>query len=228
MREAVVAKRQWKIRCFLAMTAMVKPLSYRVGGSPTAFSQRKNIMSKYGDWTRGEDEALLNILGGVEVARQILRGAVKVVTEVVNFIVCTFMILVDETLSVEEAVEAGNFGWSDENIVSKNFPKPANGKKSEKEVVLFHFNKSMSSEAAIAEMDKVGYRPATIWELLGLAVKEPDLQRKFPIIALGSVCELCGIRHVAFLYEEPDFRGLGLDRFGGGWGDGGRFAGVRK
>ena len=35
-------------------------------------------MSKYGDWTRGEDEALINKLGGLEVARGILRGELLV------------------------------------------------------------------------------------------------------------------------------------------------------
>ncbi len=38
---------------------------------------------KYSDWTRGEDEALLNIVGGSEVARKVLRQEVvlKVVTD---------------------------------------------------------------------------------------------------------------------------------------------------
>ena len=48
------------------------------------------MSAKYGDWTRGEDEALLNILGGVEVARNILKGTVKVVTEAISNIVNAF------------------------------------------------------------------------------------------------------------------------------------------
>lgn len=38
-------------------------------------------MGKYNDWTRGEDEALLNIMGGVENARAVLRGERKLVVE---------------------------------------------------------------------------------------------------------------------------------------------------
>lgn len=37
----------------------------------------KSKIGKYLDWTRGEDEALLNILGGPEVARKLLRGDLK-------------------------------------------------------------------------------------------------------------------------------------------------------
>ena len=183
---------------------------------------------KYGDWTRGEEEALLNILGGLEVARAILRGAIKVVMQVVKFIVDTFTVMVDETLSVEDAVKEGNFDWSNDNINSTNFPKPANGQKSEKEIAIFHFAKTMSSEAVIAEMNKAEYRPATIWELTGLAKKEPDLQRKFPVVALGSVCELRGDRRVAGLYGDAGGRGLGLYCFGVDWSDRCRFAAVRK
>src|SRR3990167_1181769 len=35
-------------------------------------------MSKYGTWTRGQDEALINILGGQEIAEGILVGRVKI------------------------------------------------------------------------------------------------------------------------------------------------------
>ena len=77
-------------------------------------------------------------------------------------------------------------------------------------------------------MDKAGFKPATIWDLLGLAVKEPNLQRKFPVVALGSVCVLDGERHAPYLHEGGDGRGLVLGWFGGGWEDCYRFAGVRK
>lgn len=184
---------------------------------------------KYGEWTMGQTEALLNKLGGIEVAHGILRGEIEVITKVVSFITHTFMVMVDETQTVEEAVKAGKFNWSDDDIVSANFSKPANGQKSEKEIVLFHFDKGMSSEAVIAAMDKAGYRPATILDILGLAVKEPDLQRKFPIVALGSVCGLAGVRRVAGLCGCARGSGLSLNYFDDVWHRGNyRFAAVRK
>ena len=186
------------------------------------------MSAKYGDWTRGEDEALLNILGGVEVARNILKGTVKVVTEVISNIVNAFTVLVDETLSVEEAIKLGNFGWVNDDITSKTFPKLKDGKKGDKEVAIFHFGKDISSEDAIALMDKAGFKPATIWDLLGLAVKEPNLQRKFPVVGIGSVCELGGERSAPCLPEDGGRRELSLRWFGGDWDDYYRFAGVRK
>ena len=38
-------------------------------------------MGKYNDWTRGEGEALLNIIGGTDIARAVLRGERKLVVE---------------------------------------------------------------------------------------------------------------------------------------------------
>ena len=87
------------------------------------------MSAKYGDWTRGEDEALLNILGGVEVARNILKGTVKVVTEVISNIVNAFTVLVDETLSVEEAIKLGKFDWANDDITPITFPKPKTAKR---------------------------------------------------------------------------------------------------
>ncbi|MCG2694619.1 hypothetical protein L6261_00860, partial [Candidatus Parcubacteria bacterium] len=125
-------------------------------------------------------------------------------------------------------VAEGKYDWSNSDVTSKNFPRSENGTKGEREVALFHFNKTMTSEQVIAEMDKVGYRPATIWELLGLGIAQPNLQREFPIIALGSVCVLDGLRLVAILCRYAVGRYLSLGWFGGDWRDVCRFAGVCK
>lgn len=45
------------------------------------------MASKYGDWTRGEEEALLNKLGGTETARRMLRQGFKIVfTTIMNWL----------------------------------------------------------------------------------------------------------------------------------------------
>ncbi len=114
------------------------------------------------------------------------------------YITDTFTILVDETKMVEELVFEGKYDRSNSDVVSKNFPCPKNGTKDNKNIVLFHFGKMMTSEQVIAKMDREGYRPATVHELLALGACHPDLQRQFPIIALGSVCVLNGKRRVVF------------------------------
>jgi hypothetical protein len=179
--------------------------------------------------TVGQLNALVKKVGGPEVVLQILRGTVEVITKAVSYIIATFTITVDETLSVEDAVKIGKFDYSNPSITSEKFEKPTNGQKwDDKEVTIFHFNKTMTSEAIIAEMDKAGYKPANIWELISLAVKEPDLQRKYPIVALGSFCLLDGDRLVPYLCEFGSERDLSLDAFDVGWGDDYRFLAVRK
>ena len=162
-----------------------------------------------------------------------LTGLKKILAEAFcppsqNYITHTFTILVDETKTVEELVVEGNYDWSDSNVTSKNFPRSEEGTKDKKEVALFHFNKTMTSEDVIAEMKKDGYRPATIFELLALGVTQPELQRGFPIIALGSDCTFDGSRHVAYLYESAGGRNLHLLWLDNDWNDNCRFVGLRR
>jgi|SRR3989339_35170 len=162
-----------------------------------------------------------------------LTGLKKILAEAFcppsqNYITHTFTILVDETKTVEELVVEGNYDWSDSNVTSKNFPRSEEGTKDKKEVALFHFNKTMTSEDVIAEMKKDGYRPATIFELLALGVTQPELQRGFPIIALGSDCTLDGSRPVACLCGSAGVRDLYLSWLGLDWSDRCRFVGLRR
>ena len=100
----------------------------------------------------------------------------------------TFTVTVDETKTVEELVSEGghdHHDWDGLRINSKNFPRHENGAKSEKDIVLFHFGKKMTSGRIVGEMEKEGYRPATAHELLSLGIAHPELQREFPVVALG-------------------------------------------
>ena len=192
-----------------------------------ANSQKEEAM-KYGNLNLGQIEALVNKLGGMNAVTAILQGAMKEAVTVVSYITHTFTILVDETKTVEELVVEGNYDWSDSNVTSKNFPRSEEGTKDKKEVALFHFNKTMTSEDVIAEMKKDGYRPATIFELLALGVTQPELQRGFPIIALGSDCTLDGSRPVACLCGSAGVRDLYLSWLGLDWSDRCRFVGLRR
>ena len=63
-------------------------------------------------------------------------------------------------------------------------------------------------EEILERMDKSGFRPAFLEELLAFATKFPDEQRKFPIVALGSVNLIQGRSHVAKLDANPEQREL--------------------
>lgn len=137
-----------------------------------------------------------------------------------SFVVSVFMVVVDETRAVEELVREGDFDLRNSNIVSCNFPNPKNGRRSGKELVLFHFGKSMFSEEAIAEMDKENCEPATIWDLLAFAKAKPSLQRQFPIVAIEP--------SVPYLYGDYDVRGVDLHDFAEIWPEHCHFLGRRR
>ncbi len=178
-------------------------------------------------WT-GDDLTRLGQYPDKKFILGVLRGTMELVVKTISFITHTYTILVDETKTVEELVADGKFDWSNDNIISKNFPKPENGTKSEKDMAIFNFGENISSENAIAKMDTEGYRPATIWELLAFAKKHPELQRQFPIVALGSVAVGGGNRAVAFLGRHGSRRRLSLRYLGAVWNGHDRFLAVRK
>jgi hypothetical protein len=139
--------------------------------------------------------------------------------------------IIDYSRTVQEMIKAGNYDWTNSNITEKHFPLPTElkGKKVEVSSKLFHFNRPIGSKDAISEMDKAGYRPATLAELLVLGEAHPELQKEFPIVALGSVWrDVSDDRRVPVLGFGGYERRLGLRWFGLGWNDSYRFLGVRK
>jgi hypothetical protein len=138
---------------------------------------------------------------------------------------------VDYTKTVEQAITNGHYNFKNSDITAKNFPVSSEmiGKKMEVAVRLFHFNCSISSDDASLEMHKAGYRPATLMELLTLGSLFPEIQRQFPIIALGSVWRAaCLDCYVPYLHVFNSRRRLNLYWFGIDWGAHCRFLGVRK
>lgn len=60
------------------------------------------------------------------------------------------------------------------------------------EFELVHINKDVSTDTALAELERRELRPALYEGLLAFAAKYPELQKQFPIVALGSVCRFGG------------------------------------
>ena len=114
-----------------------------------------------------------------------------------------------------------SFRYVNENITDENFPYV---KREHGDYKIFSFNKYILSEEVIKEMDKEGYIPCTIHELL----EWEEWNGIDFVVALGSVCELDGYRHVAYLCGISDHRGLGMGYLDGDWIGSYQFAGVRK
>lgn len=101
-----------------------------------------------------------------------------------------FDFFVDYTRTVEEMVVAGKFDSANRNVNSLHFPIPANkkGKKEKISTKLLNFGRQLSIDDAAERIRKVvGFRSATVHEILAFAEHNPNLQRKFTILALGSV-----------------------------------------
>ncbi|PIR97979.1 MAG: hypothetical protein COT89_01875 [Candidatus Colwellbacteria bacterium CG10_big_fil_rev_8_21_14_0_10_42_22] len=140
----------------------------------------------------------------------------------------TYPITVDYGLSVEAMVKAGRYDWVNDYITSRNFPTKKKGKK-QVVVELIHLNRSVSTDDALKELDKMGMRPAELHELLALGQMYPELQREFPVVALGSVWQNPnGNRYVSYLSRDDSERNLYLDWFEVDWYGFFRFAAVRK
>lgn len=118
-----------------------------------------------------------------------------------------------------------HFDSVNEHVNEKNFPPETlvlgSGPK------IFHFNRRISSEDVIAEMKKDGYRPAKLGDLLDYGAKNPEEQRKYPIVALGSAAVILAVRYVACIYGDGSERELVLSYFVNTWDAHSRFLAVR-
>jgi hypothetical protein len=140
-----------------------------------------------------------------------------------------YIVTVNYAQTLEEMIAAGKYDWLKSDIKAKNFPVDGKGT-SAVNIELVHFNRTMHSDEALAELNKMGLlRPANLPELLAFGATYPDKQREFPIVALGSVWRgHGGGRGVACLDCGGSERRL-LLRWGEfGWRARYRFAAVRK
>ena len=161
----------------------------------------------------------------LQVARLMQEGEEKPTSD------STPIIIVDYILPLNQMIAAGRYNWHNDNITAKRFPINGVGKV-EMETKLFHFNRDISSENAnrlIQEDDKTNpWEPAKIEHILFYGAKNPEEQRKYPIIGLGSVAEVSGGRVVPCLRRTGVKRLLYLGWWDRGWGSFYRFLAVRK
>ncbi len=140
----------------------------------------------------------------------------------------SYPVTVNYALSAEDAVKAGKYDWTNNNITSKNFPSKRKGT-TEAEIVFVHFNREIESDDVLRELDKQGLRPAELPEGLAFGAKYPDIQREFPVVILGSVWRApYGRRYCACLGGGGSRRYLFLAWLDYGWDGSCRFAAVRK
>ena len=138
----------------------------------------------------------------------------------------TYPLSVDYGRSVEDGVKAGHYDLANSDI-SRNFATKRKGT-AEVAVELIHFNYTSSIDEVLRELDKMGYRPAELQELLAFGEKYPEVQLEFPIVALDSVWQDGYARVVPYLGRHDSGRGVGVCYVDLGPLKSYRFAAVRK
>lgn len=131
-------------------------------------------------------------------------------------------------LPLADRIARGKYDWTNPDITEVHFPTSV-PTDYDAEYKLFHFDRGISSEDAIREMEREGFRPGTLAELLALGEAQPELQKQFPVIALSSVWrDSDGDRRVPGLRWGGGRRELRLFWFEFDWDADCRFLAVRK
>lgn len=140
-------------------------------------------------------------------------------------------LVIDYSQTLEQMILAGRYDWKNDNITADRFPVRDEGIV-EYEYKLVHPNRSISSKDVIKETTSIDkenpWQVARIEHLLAYGAKNPEEQRKYPIVALGSVGEVGDDRGVPFLGEGGSRRLLSLRWFDFVWYSVCRFLAVRK
>lgn len=191
---------------------------------------RGSVADEYGQlWRRLQevarrvDEGTLPFDATMDALQAVVEGKIQLAAGSL-----VYQITVDYGLSLAEMIKTGKYDWVNDSITVEHFPLTGEGKV-DLEVQLVHFKRLVESGEAIKEMDGMGLRALTLPELLAFGAKFPEMQREFPVIALGSVWRRRdGYRCVPVLWECVRERGLDLSWFESRWDAGYRFAAVRK
>lgn len=103
-----------------------------------------------------------------------------------QYISSPFKVLIDYRRPLADMIATGKYDWVDKQITRERFPSEADGiKEVELEVIqVTHLKKpSMTAMTTLASLERC---PASLPELCAIGAAEPDLQRDFNILALGS------------------------------------------
>ncbi len=176
------------------------------------------------DLTRGEENAILRMIGETPTIRKILSGELTI--QLLSATLNQFM-TVEPDLVFADRIKRGNYGWTNSDLTEKKFPVTED-QHGDWEWKLFRFNLSTSSEEAIRLMKEDGFEPGAIGHILTFGENNPEEQRKYPISGLGSRTSLYGGPRVPVLWRDCGERTLNLEWGHRDWYDYVRFLGVRR
>ena len=137
-------------------------------------------------------------------------------------------VLVDYDLSIDDAIQAGQYGCSERVITSRSFPSMRKGK-GHVEFVLIHFTRLTDSIEVLREFTRRSLRSAELRELIALGMMYPNIKPEASIVALGSVLRRANATfEVPLLRNDSGGQTLGLYYRDRGWHPGYWFAAVQE
>jgi hypothetical protein len=136
-------------------------------------------------------------------------------------------VVVDYSRSLTKMIADGRYDEVHKEITPRNFRLSATGFW-QIELTLVQFKHPVAPLEAVMLMKEEGYRPATIEEILALGSQHPELQRRIPIVGLGSARVVENRRYVPCLGGSESARALTLVVIYRQWSTCYRFAFVRE
>lgn len=136
----------------------------------------------------------------------------------------TWIVTVDSRQTFAQMIEAGDYDHVNSQITEASFPV-ARGEVATRELVLVHLGGVSSTVEVLQELDNLGVRSGRIEDLLALGATYPELQRQYPIVALGAIES--SYRRRPFLWGSPRVRHLDLRFDEKVWGGNIRFLTLR-
>ena len=175
-------------------------------------------MAKYDGWTYGETEALLNKIGGVDVARAVLRGEKNLVVKdglsTIGGVVLvkTLHLKPSKVRSNREAIFLGSYDDYNTDIVKMffedgiGFDEPVN-------INLVRFDRKLDYSKMIAWAKENGVKPMQVKHLFAIGIQFPYEQLSTMIVEIGT-----SVRGDALcLHGSEDRRCLSRYTVGGSW-----------
>lgn len=134
---------------------------------------------------------------------------------------------VDYDRSLAGQIAAGGYEHANAFLTEALFPVRGHGR-ADVHATLVCLGRAASTAEVLAELELPGLRLGGIAELLALGAARPELQRSFPIVALGSAASYpSGYRRIPFLWGSPRVRLLDLRWDEHSWGPNIRFLTTR-
>jgi len=147
-----------------------------------------------------------------------------------------FELTVDYSRTLVRIIDDGKYYYVNSIITEKNFPRPVEviSHKITVHTKVFKFNGGVSNSEIISIMEKAGYRPATLNEILALvelAEVETRLWDAFPVVAVGSIWrDHRGFQYAPTIEISSNMRYLSINRyrlFNRGWSSYWKFLAIK-